>query len=115
MNSILIPLLVFVAVMILGGSVLLSIRERRRPLQDRLRGLVGSPQPATEPYLAKRFVEALNVLGSSMGSNSSSPQLREQLARAGFHHADAARIYMGAKLLSLLTGAILLGAAAMLS
>ena len=110
MQGILIPLLVLLAVLSLGGSVLLAMRARRKPLEDRLRGLIEPPRPVGRPLLSRMLVETLDMLGGQIGAKTTSQRLREDLARAGFHHSGAAKVYMGAKLLALVTGAALAGA-----
>jgi len=50
----------------------------------------------------------MDKMGSVLGSANASQQLREQLARAGFHNPDAGAKYLGAKTALLLAGATVL-------
>ncbi len=105
MEHIVIPILTLLAVLSVGGSVLLGRYARRKPLQDRLHGLEAAPSPTDSgPSIRKRMVESLNRIGGQVGSSHGSQSLREELARAGFHSHGAAKVYMGAKMLSLVTG-----------
>jgi tight adherence protein C len=107
MENFLVPLMVFLAVVSLGGSALLAQRLRRKVLDDRLSGRADAAPFAASPAMRNTLLDAMTAIGGQMDSGTSSKRLREQLTRAGFHNPAADKMYLGAKALSLLTGVVL--------
>lgn len=106
--QLLIPALVFVLVVGVGG-ILLAVRvSRRKPLQDRLQGLDGRKPAAGIPTRRSPLLRGLDRLGSFVSLGRFSPRLREELARAGYHGRAAAAVYLGAKVLLFAVGLVVL-------
>jgi tight adherence protein C len=103
--QIVIPALVAVFVVAMGGAVLLGRYARKAPLQARLRGLASGGTIALTPEAdSQRFGDLVQNLGSAVSSGRSSRTLREQLTQAGYHDPNAAAVYLGAKALLLTVG-----------
>jgi len=98
-EEILIPLLAFIAVVCLGGAVVATLIARRQPLKARLLGMQEESEGGAGP--SARWVANLGKLVSGKGPTRT---LREELAQAGYHDPAAAAIFLGAKVLSFLTG-----------
>ena len=116
----LIPILVFLCVITVGGAVLLYRGWRRRVLEERL---YGKPPPlpfgggfggaAAQQYYGggggagamalepqSRFVNTVEQIGRAVSANKPAEDgLREQLAQAGYYHDSAPTIYVGAQLM----------------
>lgn len=106
--ELLIPASVFVLVVGVGG-ILLAVRvSRRKPLQDRLRGLDGRKPASGVPTRRSPLLRGLDRVGSLFSFGRFSPRLREELARAGYHGRAAAAVYLGAKVLLLAAGLVVL-------
>lgn len=97
-----IPALVFISVMALGGAVITARVARREPLQARLRGPALIAPDSRRGR--KRLGQALESVGEMAAPSGPTPRLREELARAGYHSRNAALIYIGAKVFLLLIG-----------
>jgi tight adherence protein C len=102
MDYILVPILVFTIVVSLGGVVLVWQARRRAALASRL------PQGDT-PVNAEADRESglqvfLGMIGRVLSPGDASQPLRDQLAQAGFFTASAPSAYMGAKMLLLFMG-----------
>jgi tight adherence protein C len=108
MTELLVPILVFVSVLALGGAFLTARVARREPLRARLaedgdEGLGLQAQDGKS--LLRRTAERMAIT-AAVGKPST--QLQEDLAKAGYHSPHAARLYLGAKvLLFVMTGAAL--------
>src|SRR4051812_16456505 len=103
----LIPFLVFLAVIALGGAILVIRGWRRRLLQSRLYGeKSGSAEfgqrsfdgMATPPPRNPRLVNTVEQIGRAVSSGESEPGLREWLAQAGYYDDAAPTVYVGAQL-----------------
>ena len=106
--ELLIPASVFVLVVGVGG-ILLAVRvSRRKPLQDRLRGLDGRKPDSGVPTRRSPLLRGLDRVGSLFSFGRFSPRLREELARAGYHGRATAAIYLGAKVFLLTAGLVVL-------
>jgi len=104
----LIPFLTFIAIMALGGAILTAVSARRQLVQQRLSRLseqATAAAPLSESSFFLRFLSKIGMMASSKGPSVS---LREQLARAGYHHDSAPAIYLGSKILLLLGGLVFL-------
>ena len=108
MTDILIPLLSFIAVLALGGAVLTAAAARRQLVQQRLSRLSQQATAAAPLSESSFFLRFLSRIGRMVSSKEPSISLREQLARAGYHHDSAPAIYLGSKMLLLLAGLVFL-------
>ncbi len=106
MVDILIPFLSFIAVLALGGAVLTAAAARRHVVQQRLSRLSEQATAAAPLSESSFFLRFLSRIGKMVSSKEPSISLREQLARAGYHHDSAPAIYLGSKMLLLLVGMI---------
>ena len=109
MTQRLIPILVFFAVIAIGGAVLLVRGWRRRMLEARLYGAGDLRRHGADKGSA-RLVDTVEQIGRAVSSSTPEKGLREWLGQAG-HYGDAApTIYVGSQLvLGLL--ALLIGCA----
>ena len=116
----LIPILVFFAVMAIGGSVLLVRAWRRRMLDARLHGGGGGGGGsiafggATPPPLPTvQWVNTVDQIGRAVTSGKPpEKKLREWLAQAGYYDDAASTIYVGAQLVLAVLGLAVGGALA---
>jgi tight adherence protein C len=103
-----------VAVSALGGAALIAQRSRREARVARQRALEERAAQEAAWRRKPQLIRAAERMGQALGPRAgSSPGLREQLARAGYHHPSAAAIYLGYKLLAFAAG-LALGALAVL-
>src|SRR5438874_9855419 len=114
MTQRLIPILVFLAVIAVGGAVLLVRSVRRRLLEQRLYGQEGNftgleDSPAVRGPLLLNTVEQI---GRAVSSTKPTEGLRERLAQAGYYDDAAPTIYVGAQLMLGLLALTLGGAVA---
>ena len=101
--QVLIPVLAFVAVMIVGTLLLAIVAGRRKRAHQRLEAAAstGMPLAAFEESRFLRFVERVgNYVSHGQGDTS----LWEQLIRAGYMGRAAPAIYTGVKILLLAVG-----------
>lgn len=111
LQTILVAVLTFMAVLCLGGAVIGASLARRQTLAVRLQGPKPfAPESSPEGSLLVRLVNRLGSLASSKGPSA---DLRRRLVRAGFHSRAAAPLFVGAQLMCLVAG-ILVGAALVL-
>ena len=109
MQELLIAGLVLIAVLGIGGALVLLSATRGRTLRDRLSLADRSQEGASSRY--GNMSGALGRLGTMVSGVGPSRSLKEKLAFAGFHGSSAASVYLGTKLLLLVVG--LLGTVAM--
>ena len=109
MNEYLIPVLIFVAVMALGGAIIAAIAAWRAPVQARLDelelGTSNNPDRTVEASGAVRFA---GQVGGAVSSGKASATLKAELAQAGYHGESAVLVFLGAKVVLLVTGLLLL-------
>jgi len=108
-DQILIPMLAAVAAMLIGGAFLLARWSRRVPMQERLRQLEqgGAATAAdAESIVSSRLHDILGLIGAAMSKGGSSVSLQQELSQAGYHNANAAARYLGAKILLLAAGTL---------
>ena len=98
----LIPSLTFVAVVALGGAILTATAARRQLVQERLSRLSEGLTDLSSLSEAPFYLRFLGRIGKAVSSKEPSMSLREQLARAGFHHDSAPAIYLGSKFMLLI-------------
>jgi len=94
MIQLLVPILAALAVFLIGGSVMLAARARRERISARL--AMGSTA-AIEAQGPNPLIALFDKLGKVTGGKKTSRNLREDLARAGFHSPNASAIFLGAK------------------
>src|SRR5687768_14653857 len=115
-----IPILVFFAVLAVGGAVILWRGWRRRMLEDRIYGRgsnsldrfpAGGGGAAAIP--TARWIDTVEQVGRAV-ANGKPPEagLREWLAQAGYYEDSATTIYVGAQLCLGLLALAIGGAAA---
>lgn len=99
-TDITIPILVFLAVLLIGLGIVLAMKSPRRPSIARIET---QPNPYEEPSTRKQsmIVSILGALGGLLSFGKTSDRLRQQLNRAGFHRPSAAMSYVGMKFLLL--------------
>ena len=112
-DQLLIPILAFVTAISLGGAALIIYTSRKTPLRARLQRLKQGGEGAEEEERKDPMLEGLVRMGTMVSSGDSSKDLKVQLTTAGFHHVNAAAIYLGAKMLLFLFG--LVGAGVLVS
>ena len=104
MHELLVPILAFVAATSLGGAVLTARAAKRKPLRARLSEMetrVGNPETlATQGG----WLQALERLVTMVSLGKPSPRLQEELAKAGYHAASAAKLYLGSKMFLFVIG-----------
>ena len=99
--------LVGVSAIALGGAGLAIARSRRDARIARQRTLSSGAEVAQVEPEAKSdgvLTSTVGRLGSKVSKGGASRNLSAQLAAAGFHHAQAATIYLGAKAALFLLG-----------
>jgi len=98
--QIIVPALVGISVIAIGGAILLGKRVKRAPLEARLREVAGGQMtnPAATP-VPIRFTGIIENIGTAIAPGKASVLLREQLTQAGYHDENAASVYIGAKLM----------------
>ena len=105
--EIIIPFLVFVAIMAIGASFLLSWQQRQMVLKIRLQDsrLVDMPQKPKKGGLD--ILKLLAKIGNFVSHGNTSKSLNEQLLRAGYSSSVAPAIYTGTKVLLFLLGFVI--------
>lgn len=91
----LIPVLVFFAVMALGGAILVVRGWRRRMLENRLFGERSAGADSMQPT---RFANTMEQIGRAVSSGPPESGLRTWLAQAGYYDDSAPMIYVGAQM-----------------
>lgn len=105
--EIILSVLVFLAIVGMGGAILASHASRRRRLAAQIGGPAVSEADFAHSKTASALVDTVGTIGERMGAARGSDRLRIALIRAGFHSANALTVYMGAKLLLMVVGATL--------
>jgi tight adherence protein C len=109
--QLLLALLAFVAVFCIGAAFIVARARHRRQVEIRLQDLVYEQEGEPFPQGGKREgAGVFTKVAKTFSPGKPSDRLRVQLARAGFHDSAAASVYLGAKVILLIGGA--LGAAA---
>jgi tight adherence protein C len=103
MQQILVPALIFVAIMAVGGLVLLVRGTRRKELDARLHPDAASSGPRRQSH--SPGVDFLHRVGAAT-SGKKSHKLVQQLVMAGFHSKTAPEVYLGTKVLMLAGGLV---------
>ncbi|HUS45329.1 MAG TPA: type II secretion system F family protein [Phycisphaerae bacterium] len=103
-EAVVVGALMFVAVVSIGGAVIMAGAAHRKALRARVEGVEACVERA--PPEGGPFGRALRSLGKAVSGGRSSQSLQEQLARAGWHHKSAAMVYLGTKVLLLVVGLV---------
>lgn len=110
--DILVPLLVFFSIVLIGAAVLSGRSARLKVLKKRLDDVRIQYQPADAMAQKPKLAGILAWIGKRFSPGTPSSNLREQLARAGYHGNPAGTVYLGAKFsllaLGLAAGAVLM-------
>jgi tight adherence protein C len=106
-QEILLSVLVFLAVIGMGGAIIASHASRRRRLAAQIGGQTISEGDLAHSRAASALVDTVGTIGERMGAARGSERLRIQLVRAGFHSANALTVYMGAKITLMVLGGAL--------
>ena len=126
----LIPVLVFFAVIAIGGAFLLIRAWRRRMIESRIygagaggvagggagagaSGTMYGEYGAVQPTAATQWVNTVEQIGRAVSSGKPPERkLREWLAQAGYYDDSAATVYVGAQLVLAVLGLMVGGALA---
>lgn len=102
-RQVLIAVLVFLAVVCVGGAFLALGAARRRALRPRLfqGGIQDGPRVESLGFL--------NKVGATASMGKPTPRLQETLARAGYQGRNAPQVYLGAKMVLLVVGVLAMG------
>jgi tight adherence protein C len=113
MSQMIVPILAFVAVVSIGGAMLLVRWFRRRGIEQRLYGHSTSSSTTWSSAggtRSERVTDALEQVGRAVSSDGGhGKDLTERLNYAGFYQPAAATIYVGAQLVLLVIGLALGG------
>lgn len=104
MYETLVPLLVFLSIMAIGGSLIGAAAARKQTIAARLRGSNGFEGQFSGQEQAPRLMGLVGRIGSAVSAGKTSPNLRAELASAGFHGRGAGAIYLGFKVVLLIAG-----------
>ncbi len=105
MSQALIPILVFLAVVGLGGAVLLAQAIRSRWLQQRLYGRHDSRHETRSK--TSGLTSAIDHLGRAITPEKPDQGLRQELVQAGYYAPSAQTSYLGAQLLLTLASLVI--------
>jgi tight adherence protein C len=103
----LVPVLVGIAVMSMGGALVVLGHQRREARLARQRALRDRDIAREEGSHRPRMFEAVERVGEIASSGRVSASLKEELASAGFYGEQAAGIFIGAKVLLLIVGLVI--------
>lgn len=103
-TDILIAILVFVAVFSIGGSFLVYVAYRKKPVERRMQDVLQGDFLQDKDKEKTGFVRLLEKLGNIASHGRASASLWEQLIQAGFLHPYAPTIYAGIKVLLFIVG-----------
>jgi tight adherence protein C len=99
MSQQLIPVLVFFAVIGLGGAVVLVRGWRRRTIEERLFGQnTATKSPTADSHESRGFVDTVEQIGRAVSNGKPEAGLKEWLAKAGYYDDAAPTVYVGAQL-----------------
>ncbi len=103
----LIPILVFAAVMAVGGAALAIRGGRQRAVHERLFGHRESATATATTHSPEQWLEqTLERVGRPMVKQESAGQLRRRLLQAGYYHDSAPAIFLASQLCLLLAGLV---------
>jgi tight adherence protein C len=103
----LVPALIFVSIVTIGGAVLAGRAARSKALAPRLFGENEVPdEKGGIVSQDKPSVGLVNRIGAMATLGHTSERLGQNLTRAGFHAKNAPEVYLGVKILLLMVGAL---------
>lgn len=102
MQAMLLPILVFFAVLALGGAIVIALTSRRKSIEPRLRSIKG--EMVAEASSDGGLLRLVSRVGETAASKQPSGKLKQNLTRAGYYGNSAVATYMGVKLLLLVLG-----------
>jgi tight adherence protein C len=103
MHDLLAGSLTFVAVVAVGGAIIVNRLAKRQPLESRVRQLQG--QAKSDDHAGEgKLTGLLGSVGAAVSSGRVSQKLKAELAMAGFYNESAATMYLGFKMVLLLLG-----------
>ncbi len=108
MFEVLIPILTFLAVVAIGGAIVLMRAASKLRLTARLNADI-SVQDSESADRASEHL--LRSLAGRLSVGRPSPQLKALMSSAGYYHENAASIYLGAKMLLFVTASACLAIA----
>jgi tight adherence protein C len=108
MYEILVPLLVFLSVLAIGGAVVEARATRKQTLAARLKDSAWLESEALRRDRGPRWLGLFGHVGSAVSGGRTSPGLRAELASAGFHHRSAGFIYLGTKIFLMIVALVTL-------
>ena len=104
---VLIPILVFVAVMAVGGAALAIRGARQRAVHARLFGIRDNSAATTTAHSPEHWLEqTLERVGRPMVKQESAGQLRRHLLQAGYYHESAPAIFLASQMCLLLAALV---------
>ena len=99
MYEILVPLLVFLSVLAIGGAVVGTQAARKQTMAARLKDSAWVESEDLRRARGPRWLSLIGHIGSAVSLGRTSAGLRAELASVGFHHRSAGFIYLGTKVL----------------
>jgi len=108
MLEVMVVILVFTAVMSVGGAVVATRKARRAPLDSRLRQLEEDHEPDQIVKPDPLTLRLISRIGKAVSAGDPSRGLKMELTKAGYSGVHAAATYLGAKILFLMIGLVTL-------
>jgi tight adherence protein C len=102
MYEIVVPVLAFLAVVGIGGMVLVARASTQRTLRARIHGSSTLEQRANAR--GANLTSALEQVGRAVAPEQAPSALREKLVRAGYQGINASAVYVGTQLLLVVVG-----------
>ncbi|MCE5185281.1 MAG: type II secretion system F family protein [Planctomycetaceae bacterium] len=102
-----ISILVFLAVVLIGGSVIMLRAQRRRQIELRMLGTFEDDPFQQKEQEAAGFLKLLVKVGNFTSHGKASASLWEQMIQAGFLHPYAPAVYTGIKIVMFIIGFII--------
>jgi tight adherence protein C len=106
--------MVFVAVVAVGGGIVMLRNNKRGGVQARLEKTGANPTARSKQSQsaanAEKISGVMGKVGTAVSSGKASATLREQLIQAGYDGPNVPSIYMGTKLVLAVIGVIVAGA-----
>ena len=111
--EIIVGALTLLAVMTVGGAILLLVRAKREEARAFRRVMTASDDLLAPEDERAQIIDTVHRVGEIASSGRYSKSLREDLARAGYHSQSAAAIYVGTKILLFAVGLAIFAAVAL--
>jgi len=110
MLELLLPALLVLGLLAMGGALLDAAAARRKALRARLKDWGAGSYAADEPGAAAQAGGTLAAMGRLLLPGGTSKTLEDELARAGFYGKSAAAIFIAVKVVLLIIGVGVAGA-----